>query len=425
MTGKSRKGEILVFHGELDLLSADMDDLGRQIEAVRQEETASRDELDDLLTEVQELADDMGLTIDLPQPLPVEEVPLDPDIDAVDLALDIDIGPENVGALPQLHTEEWIFSAVAGLLSVIIDVVFVGTPEVVKLWRGGEAFDGSILTGLLRKVGKDRDKGAGPILRWLSERCKVPYDISAAKGVLCPDDHRLKSLAHDPFFGLFFAVADILMGTTTCIGNDGKIKILPSWKTDPSQKFLAVFYYIGHLLSDLCTARGLPIPGAFLTQFFVGDGLDGSPAKIAREMYRNGYDLRHLASMAVPVAVKDLLISSYLQLVGTEPISQGAFSQSTEKEYQELQRALKRTKMLLCADLVATMGNVIKLIAPPANGDPCAIDIVQWSSMIRSGITVMKAANRDRIPERVIATRSAIDRAWQRSKSEDGTEAAI
>ncbi|MBQ9493518.1 MAG: hypothetical protein IJR54_07280 [Oscillibacter sp.] len=417
---KHRKGEILAFHDKLNPLVMDTVDLGNQVDIMRQSGAEFRGELNDLLAETQKLAEHMKLTVQLPRPLSVEAGSLNSDIDAVYFASNSEYAKAKI--FPELQTEEIIFSAVAGLLSVMIDMVFVGTPEVVTIWRGGKNFDGSILTGLLRKAGKDSDGELNSILQWLSEHCKVPYDISAVKNIMYPNNHRLRSLSHDPFLGLFFAVADILMGTTTCIGNDGKIKILLNWQTDTSQKLLAVFYYIGHLLSDLCTARGLPVPGAFLTQFFVGDGSDDSLAKIAENMYRDGYDLRHFASMSVPVVVKDLLICAYLRITGTEHVFQGAFSENTEREYRKLQETLKQEKMLLIANTVATAGNVIKLVSPPVSGNPCAINAVQWFAMIRSGITAVKAANRDRVPESVIAARFAINQTWQKLKGIEETQ---
>ena len=77
-----------------------------------------------------------------------------------------------------MTTTEYIASALAGTLSVIIDVLLVGTPEVVKIYRGGERFDGSTLTELIRKIKPADGTETGQILKWLSDKCKVPYDIS-------------------------------------------------------------------------------------------------------------------------------------------------------------------------------------------------------------------------------------------------------
>ncbi len=83
-------------------------------------------------------------------------------------------------------------------------------------------------------------------------------------------------------------------------------------KTRPS-----VFYYIGHIVSDMFTSRGIPVPGFFLTQFFTNGGADNSIARIAEKMYLDGYDLRHFASMSAPIVVKDIILHLYLKLTQT------------------------------------------------------------------------------------------------------------
>ncbi len=53
---------------------------------------------------------------------------------------------------------------------------------------------------------------------------------------------------------------------------------MPNFEATRTEKLLSVFYYIGHIVSDLFTARGLPIPGFFLTQFFTGEAGDRFPS---------------------------------------------------------------------------------------------------------------------------------------------------
>ena len=137
-----------------------------------------------------------------------------------------------------------MIASVAGIASVLIDVIFVGTPEVVKIYRGGERFDGSLSTTVLRKIGKTADGELIPILQWFSDVCKVPYDLSLQKGVMNPNNHRLRSFAHDPFLGLFFAVADILCGTTTCIDEEGRLRVLSRRKKCPNRKSIWLYSII-------------------------------------------------------------------------------------------------------------------------------------------------------------------------------------
>lgn len=318
---------------------------------------------------------------------------------------------------PALSGEEYVISAVSGILSAIIDVVFVGTPEVVKIYRGGENFDGSLLTGLLRQIGRKSDGEMRVLFQFFSDHCKVPYDISAVKDTITPNNHRLRGLAHDPFFGWFFAVADILMGTTTCIDNSGTLRVLINCQEVPiAEKFLSVFYYIGHIISDLFTARGIPVPGAFLTQFFTNGASDESIAKIAERMYLDGYDMRHFVSMSLPVIAKNLIVDSYLRL--TQPPANVSVSLA-EREYCDLHHKMKREKMMFVANAVASTGNAIKFLAPPACGNVCALNMPQWLEMIRSSTVMIRMAMRDRTAETVIQNRAAIDENWKRLLAED------
>ncbi len=377
-----------------------------EVQKVIQDETVIRDDINSLITEVEELSALLGCPTEVLDPLPDIDIQFNAEIDQAI----VEVGGK-ARAFPPMSTTEYIVSALSGTLSVIIDVLLVGTPEVVKIYRGGERFDGSTLTELIRKIKPEDGSETGAILKWLSEKCKVPYDISCKKGIVTPDNHRLRGLGHDPFLGLFFAIADIIMGTTTCIDNNGGIRILPNYEASKTEKLLSVFYYIGHIVSDLFTARGLPIPGFFLTQFFTGEDGSKSLAKIAESMYTDGYDTRHLASMSVPVVVKDLVIEAYCRM--TKPEKSG-FLPIAEKELAEQAYTLKKEKMLFISNSVGVTGNLIKFVAPPSCCNPCALNVAQWFAFIRSSIVMTKAACRDRTVESVLEGRSRIQQEWER-----------
>lgn len=318
---------------------------------------------------------------------------------------------EKISKFPKLEIADILVSVFAGIVATVIDVVFIGTPDVVKIYKGGEQFDGSRLTQILRNVGKTKDGELSPILEWFSEKCKVPYDIPAYKNTMNPNNHRLRSLAHDPLFGLIFAVADIIMGTTTCINNSGLLTIIPSKnKAATSEKWLSVLYYLGHLISDVCTARGLPIPGFFMLEFFTTGIGDKSIAKIAEEMYINGYDLRHMLSMGTSVFVKDQIINMYLKLTEKNVFE---IQDIASKEKREIDKKLKRCKIKFIADSVATTGNLVKFFAPPSCGNPTSINLIQWISFAKNSIEMGVAACRDNSFEKAIVHRGVIDEGWQ------------
>lgn len=407
MRDSGGKGDVIDFYDELDPLEKAVDDTAASVRGaawVLNGETAALNAL-------------IARTERLTEQVPVVPALETPNLELMDLNRYLeqrvpDKSPANVKPFPGLTTEEIIFSAVAGLIATAIDVIFVGTPEIVKVYKGGEHFDGSIFTDLIRKIGAGPEGKGWPILQWLSDHCKVPYDISARKGVVIPNNHRLRSLAHDPFFGLLFAVADIIMGTTTCIDNEGHLRILINSRPVPmSEKILSVFFYIGHILSDLFTARGIPIPGFFLTQFFTAGGSDGSLARTAERMYLDGYDMRHLASMAVPVFIMGLMIDAYLSF---EDEPGACFSPVAEREYGELARRVKRARMIFLSDAVAAGGNAVKFFAPPNCGNPCGLNAAQWFALVRSSIRMIRIEAEDRSAETLIVQRREINRTWAR-----------
>lgn len=318
----------------------------------------------------------------------------------------------NVKLKGDIHlTDLDVFTGIiAGIIASIVDIVFVGTPEVVKIYKGGENFDGSILTGVLRKIGNGDNK-LSKMFKWLSEKCKVPYDISAEKGIVNPNNHRLRSFAHDPLIGLLFAVVDIILGTATVIDNQGRLRVLINDKQYPrSQKFLAVFYYMGHLLSDICTARGLPIPGFVLTQFFSGD--DTSIARIAERMYIDGYDLRHLASMETPVFIKNMITDVYYYMCLQEEVRLA--ETIAEKQIYENKKVAYKYKLRIVSDAVCCSGNVLKFFIPPTMGNMTALNIPEWTSLIQDTVINLKYQMREKDVENLISNREIISDKWKK-----------
>ncbi len=411
MKKKEQHSQIIQLDQELQPLTDSSEAVNATMaEAVKQQENL-RTQQDELLKEIDSLATRMGALHEC-------YVPAESMFSHLDCRLENYYNQSNtvIKHFPELSPVEWVYASVAGIISVAIDVVFVGTPEVVKIYKGGENFDGSKLTAILRNLGTDPESKSYAVLHWLSDKCIVPYDLSAVKDVMYPNNHRIRSLGHDPFLGLFFAIADILLGTTTCIDNEGHLRVLVGRQEATIQeKMLSVFYYIGHIFSDICTARGIPIPGFFLTQFFAGDGADDSIAKRAERMYLDGYDMRHLASMSVPVIVKNLLIDAYLILSAAD---EPGYVGISEKEILKQQKALKKTKMLFVSDCIATGGNLAKVLLPPSCGNPASLNLAQWGQFINSSISMMSALTRDMSVETVVAQRNNINDTWDRLLSD-------
>jgi hypothetical protein len=381
--------------------------LNKELRELKDSTNNDQVELDALIKRIQTIAEKIGADNVIVPEYDFEDINKQIDI----VIKEVNKGEIKYDKLPKLEAHELIFSSIAGIISVLVDVIFVGTPEVVKIYRGGENFDGSILTSALRNIGRDEEGELTGIFDWCSDKFKVPYDISLKSGIVTPNNHRLRSFAHDPFLGLLFAVADIILGTTTCFDNKRKLAVLVNKnKASAGQKWLSVIYYMGHIISDVCTARGIPIPSFFITQFFRnGDG-NASIAKIAESMYMDGYDLRHMASMSVPVFIKNALINSYIKM-NNHNIN--TVISIAEKEKQQLDIKLRTNKMMFVANSISTLGNTIKFISPPNCGNPCALNLVQWTDFIRNSIFMAKAITRDFSTEEGLYNRREIDKRWK------------
>ena len=391
------KDKIISFDSQLSELDAPIDTLS--IETDRAEES-----INDTGKEINEVLEILNTIPGALRPVP-DPVEI-PEIKHLNVVLG-DLSDKELSGTVSLSGLDTIVSIIAGVIASIIDIVFVGTPEVVKVYKKGENFDGSILTALFRKIGSGDNK-LSEMFKWLSDKCKVPYDISAMKDVVAPDNHRLRNFAHDPLVGLLFAVADIILGTATVIDNDGRIRILVNNKNQsPIQKYLAVLYYLGHLLSDVCTARGLPIPGFFLTQFFAGN--KDSIARVAEAMYKDGYDVRHLASMSTPVIIKNLIINGYLWLTQSEQTESSSIAM---KEIQENKRIAYKYKLRLVSDAVCCGGNVLKFFIPPTSGNMTALNLPEWAGLLTDTIITLKYQLREKNVEQVIRNREIINDNW-------------
>lgn len=402
------KPSIIDFKNIIEPLSNEIDELEKKSSNFSDEYDAQSKELSELMNRFNNLSSTLGIDDNYR----LEQETYSEFNNLININLENTITTETLKfkKFPDLSPQDIVVCILTGTLSIIVDVLLVGTPDVVKLSNGTQQFNGSYLTDKLRKIGKDKDDPTYEIFKWLSDKCKVPYDISAKTNVLSPNNHRLRSLAHDPYFGLLFAVVDIILETTTCIDNNGFLNLLVNKKDTPiTTKFLSVIYYLGHIISDVSTSRGIPIPGFFLTQFFTDESSTDSIARIAEDMYVNGYDLRHLASMSVPVYIKDMLIELYLNLNKVNP---DIIMSISDREKFELDKVLKKQKMLFISNLIGTTGNTIKFIAPPNCGNPNSINIVQWMELIKNSVIMISAYTRETTTEEVMLNRNNIDNKW-------------
>ena len=297
-----------------------------------------------------------------------------------------------------------LVASTAGIVAILIDIFLVGTPNFNK--GNFKIKNCSKLTELLRNAS---EKGLSPFLKTLEKNFKVPYDKSVGDG-LTPNNHRLRSFSHDPFFGLFFSFFDFVFQTTSYINGNGNFAISfnASKSYKPIDLYKSVLWFMGHLISDFSTKRGIPIPGFVLTQFFKNDDYDF--AKTFEKMYVDGYDMRHLGSMSITVVIKKLILDAYIELVYSK--EETIYTPLADKEVEDIQIKIKKEKIKFVANSISVGGNVIKFLAPPNSGNLAALNTPEWYSFINSCITQYKINQRDKSVEEIMYNRKQIDINW-------------
>lgn len=214
-------------------------------------------------------------------------------------------------------------------------------------------------------------------IKELEKKCKVSYDPSnmfhlkneihimellektlSIKG-LNPGNHRILSYGHD-LFRIVTATKDILNGTFTVVGTDGKINIIKRCNEnylDEVNVLKALLIVLGHFISDIGTSAGVPIPGStfFLrnvssTEWGVGDKKNLKVNEIVIEMYKKGYDFRHLIkSSLVPASIEIIIKLSYFLLNHEEILTEDKKNQHDVKIAQiiTLSHSLVSTQNIL------------------------------------------------------------------------------
>lgn len=303
---------------------------------------------------------------------------------------------------------DYIVAALAGGIAVIVDFLVVKIPKTHK-YEGKFDQEGSPLTSLLRKIGQDSEGNESKWIETLESWFHVNYDPSWRTGVFCPKNHRIYSGGHDPSpAGLVFAIKDIVSGTFTYFDKSGRLVIEKAEEMGLLKKCFAPIMWLGHLLSDMFTSAGVPVPGGSLLRAIqLGEfGKKGrSFGELINFMYIKGYDMRHLATMSTSNAAMNLIIGLYLGFIS--PIAESESPLLSEREYVQVKKSEKNVKMKFVASSVAVAGNVAKIIA--YEGNPLAFNYSIWYEMIKKAIAEVVIITKDKSGETAIETRHIID----------------
>lgn len=403
------------FDKKNEQLEQELTDVKINVDKQRESQLECSQQLDDLLNGVNKLRERIGM-----QKLEWEEnstvLELDQYIKQVSPNKAI---KSTIDAKFKMQPIDYMVAAVSGGLATVVDIFLVKIPKDVAIVRNGERVfqEGSSLTGILRRIGIDENGKASKWVTTLEKWFKVPYDKSVDSDIigLMPKSHRLHSLAHAPSMaGLIWGIKDIVSGTFTCIDKNGCLVVEKVAETDFLKLFTAPILWFGHLLSDVFTRMGLPIPGwSYLQLLQIGSlgEKQRSIAEVARYMYLEGYDLRHFLSMSATNAVIELIVRLYYHLVCKKRPNE--FSLEAEKEYVEVKNKIKLHNMLFASYSVASCGNIAKICA--YQGNPTAFNLSLWLGMIRESVTQIEILNRNsKGDENAVENRHIIDENFEK-----------
>ena len=319
---------------------------------------------------------------------------------------------------PSLSNLDFAIVAMAGILATILDILIVRIPKDVN-YLNKYRQEGSSMTNFLRERGTNSDGKLNECLSWFEKNCKLPFD--RVKGVhvegFNPTQHRLLGLAHDPLLGIIFGTLDIWNGSVTAIDVHGKFQVIKTVDVDDPIKLLfPPVFWLGHIISDLCTPMGIEIPGWGLLQTLqIGSfgEKERTIADLSRYMYLQGYDMRHFLTMSIVPAAVELVVRGYFHLTKyyeKQDNLQG-LPMLAEREMQKIADNLKLHKMLFFAHAAASSGNALKVAM--YQGNPSAININEWGVFLKESVTMLKAARRDRTGEQIRRNRENINKIWE------------
>jgi hypothetical protein len=297
---------------------------------------------------------------------------------------------------------DYFVVGIAGIVAILTDYFIVSIPKDITsgLYKGQK---GSPLTKWLQSL--RLPKGLQTKLEKLG---KATFDNTG--GSL----HRMDTPGHDIVLGLIFGVIDIFGGTSTDFkGGVPNIKAFsdilketpefiqngattlaefinstPDFiKKDTLDVFgliEAFIIEILHLISDVCTKNGLPVPFACLTQlmkfgkFKRANGKTATIAEMGKYMYYQGYDLRHFVTMGVVPAVIELIVRGYFLIKH--------FIINDDMEIKTLYPKLR--SMLLVSHTIASAGNAGKIALK--GGNPLSFNYAEWLMLVRYLIPSLK-----------------------------------
>lgn len=247
---------------------------------------------------------------------------------------------------------DYLIAAFCGVASGLIDALFVGMPKESKLGNWTDKKVDEIVEKFAQSIWKSDKKngliqsnsapdGIASAIGYLERRFKVNYDARYVSDLnlenntfnMSTRNHHLKSLGHAPdLIGLFFSILDQFTGKSSFISDGRIIRVEPvesKFELRGGNFFAKLFCgfcnWIGHIMSDIAgssdtrvyskNGRGSGVAIPFFEMFqlcnfgsFNVNGEQKNLAELSVSVFEAGYDARHGAAMAIPVAINEIMI---------------------------------------------------------------------------------------------------------------------
>lgn len=318
---------------------------------------------------------------------------------------------EEFNAIHRLDSIDIIIPAVAGILSGVLDCAFGGF---IRL-ENGKSIPGPFSDYVRKIFDKSLPKEK---IRELEKMAKVTYDAANNKNTTVNVDglssyfHRLVSLGHDPCLGFIFGVLDMLRGTMTTLDFKGKF-VVQAMDVYSDRKAQGLFEAISkvflHMLSDVNTPAGLPVPfmAIFNKMQFGSIGEENlNISEMVKSMYGQGYDFRHFFSMSIPVMVTEVIVRvSYF----AKRLSEGCSFMEAVPFGGDREKKPKLSTMLFIAHSTAATINAGKVALTK---NPLNINYPQWMAFATLSCKQLKWVLHDKPTLRDKYVMSIINDEW-------------
>ena len=409
--------DYLKINAHVNSLSEDLGSLESELDALSNKQGHQIDDLNTLVERVNSLCQKCSVEerITLVEKVTIDEINklVEEKILSINELADKD-------AVLRMNEVDTLVACLAGGIAVLLDFLVVKIPKDMKFSNNGKTYfqKGSSLTAIIDKIGIDKEGNERKWIKVLEKWFKVPYDKSIDANIphMYPQNHRVYSLAHEPSLtGLIWGIKDIIQGTFSYVDRNGILHIEKVAESQYLKLLYAPIQWMGHLLSDVFTKMGLPIPSNSLLRVMqfgsIGDK-NRTIAEISEYMYLKGYNMKHFATMSIANAAIELILFLYLKWTESQPSENELLS---EREYIELKSAQKKNSMRLIAYSVAVGGNIAKVAA--YSGNPTAINLPIWYAFIKESILKLEVLLEDHTAENAIEHRHVIDANFEKINS--------